>query len=81
MRKNIIISDRGQITLPSSLRKRLGFKPGSVVIVEDRQGEIVLKPAAVMEIEMYSDADISRWDEEDRLGPDEKESILKRIAS
>jgi len=81
MRKNVIVSDRGQITLPANLRKRLGFNPGSVVIVEDRQGEIILKPAAVMEIEMYSDADISRWDEDDRLKSVEKETALKRLAS
>jgi len=59
----------------------LGFNPGSVVIVEDREGEIVLKPAAVLEIEMYSDADISRWDENDRLKPVEKDTILKRMVS
>jgi len=79
MRKNVIVSDRGQITLPANFRKRLGFNPGSVVIVEDREGEIVLKPAVVMEIEMYSDADISRWDEDDRLKPGDKEAILKRV--
>jgi len=81
MRENIIVSDRGQITLPARLRKRMGLKPGTVIIVEDRRGEIVLKPAAVLEIETYSDTDISRWDEEDRLEPQEKKTILKRLTS
>jgi len=81
MRENVIVSDRGQITLPAKLRKRFGLKPGTVIIVEDRQGEIILKPAAVLEIETYSDADIARWDEEDRLEPEEKKTLLKHLAS
>jgi hypothetical protein len=28
-----------------------------------------VKPADVMEIEIYSDEEIARWDEEDRLEP------------
>jgi AbrB family looped-hinge helix DNA binding protein len=58
------------VTLPAALRKRLGIAPGDVLIVEDRDGELVFKPAAVLEIEHYSDAQIARWDQEDRLDDD-----------
>jgi hypothetical protein len=34
---------------------------------------VVIKPAEVLEIEMYSDAQIASWDEEDRLSPDESQ--------
>ena len=49
--------------------------------MEDRDGEIVLKPAAVLEIEVYTDEQISQWDEEDRLEPEERKSILRRLSA
>src|SRR5262245_52908604 len=32
MRETVIVSSRGQITLPAKVRKRLGITPGSVVL-------------------------------------------------
>lgn len=80
MRENIVISSRGQITLPASMRKKLGIQPGGVLIAEDRNGELVLRPAAVLEIETYTDADIAQWDKEDQLSPAEKAAIMKKLA-
>lgn len=40
-----------------------------------------MKPADVMEIEIYSDEEIARWDEEDRLDPIEREALLKNPMS
>ena len=45
MSQTLVVSSRGQITLPAATRKRLGIKGGDHVILEDRGGEIVLKPA------------------------------------
>lgn len=79
MRENLTVSSRGQITLPAALRKRLGIETGGVVIAEERQGELVLRPAAILEIEAYSDADIARWDAEDRLDETDRQAILQRF--
>ena len=38
-----------------------------------------MKPADVMRIEIYSDEEIARWDEEDRLDPIEREALLKNL--
>jgi antitoxin PrlF len=81
MPENLLVSNRGQITLPAALRKRFGIRPGDVVIVEERDGEIVLKPAAVLEIDNYTDEQIAQWDEADRLSPDEREAILGRLGA
>jgi antitoxin PrlF len=81
MQENLVVSSRGQITLPAALRKRLGIRPGDVVILQDRAGEIVLKPAVVMEIEAYDDEWIAQWDEEDRLEPEERERLLRRLSA
>jgi antitoxin PrlF len=79
MRESLTVSGRGQITLPANMRKRLGIEAGGVLIAEEREGDIVLRPAAVLEIETYSDTDIARWDAEDRLADAERTAILKRF--
>jgi len=78
MKENIVVSERGQITLPAAMRRRLGIKAGGVVVVEDRDGELVIRPAAVVELAAYSDEEIAEWDREDRLSPDERAWILKK---
>lgn len=79
MRETLIVSARGQITLPASMRNHLGIAPGSAVIVEERDGELMLKPAAVLEIDTYSAAQIADWDREDTLTADERKRILARL--
>ncbi len=79
MRENIIVSNRGQITLPAALRKRTGIQPGSIIIIEEQNGGLMLRPAAVFEVESYSDADIARWNREDQLAPHEKTAILEQV--
>jgi len=80
-RQTLTVSSRGQITLPAGLRKRLGIRPGGVLSAEERGGELVLRPAVVLEMETYTDVDIRRWDEEDRLSPGERDRILKRLGA
>jgi antitoxin PrlF len=79
MRQNLMVSSRGQITLPAKIRRRLGIQSGGIVIVEDRDREVILRPAAVVEIETYSEADIARWDKEDRLESTERGAVLKHL--
>ncbi len=79
MRENLIVSSRGQITLPASVRKRLGIGAGDILILEDLNGEIILRPAAVLEIEHYTDEQIAEWNDQDRLTPGEREKILRNL--
>ena len=79
MPQSLIVSSRGQITLPAATRKRLGIKGGDVVIVEDRGSEIVLKPALVIEIQHYSDDQIAQWDADDKLEEREHRRILDAV--
>jgi len=79
MKENVVVSGRGQVTLPAAMRKRLGIKGGGVVVVEDRDGELVIRPAAVVELAAYSDEVIAAWDREDRLSSEERARILKKV--
>lgn len=80
MAQTLIVSNRGQLTLPATLRKRFGLRNGGAVILEERGNELVLKPAAVLEIEMYADDQINSWIEEDRLLPEERADIIAGLA-
>ena len=79
MSETLIVSSRGQITLPAAIRKRLGISGGDVVILEDRGGEIVLKPGVVLEIQHYSEDEIARWDDDDKLEDEERARILNAV--
>jgi AbrB family looped-hinge helix DNA binding protein len=79
MRQTLIVSTRGQITLPADIRKRFGIRSGEPVILEDRNGELVLKPATVLEVEMYTPEQLAEWDREDQLSDAERAAILKRL--
>jgi len=79
MKETIIVSGRGQITLPASMRRRLGIRAGGVLVVEDRKGKLVLRPAAIVELDTYTEEEIARWEREDRLAPGEQSRILKKL--
>ena len=79
MKETLIVSGRGQITLPAAIRKKTGIREGSAVIIEDRDGELVLRPAAVFEIEMYTDKQVDEWSSADQMSPQEKTAVLRKI--
>lgn len=79
MSDTLIISERGQITLPASIRKKYGLKGGSAVIIEERNNELLLKPAAIMELDIYSDSQIAEWDKADQLSESERERIIRSL--
>ena len=81
MNETLVVSNRGQVTLPAALRKRLGIKSGDVMILEDRGDEIVLKPGVVVEFQLYRDEQVARWDAEDTLSDAERTRILARLST
>ncbi|WP_035272698.1 AbrB/MazE/SpoVT family DNA-binding domain-containing protein [Desulfonatronum thiodismutans] len=79
MHETLVVSKRGQVTLPAVLRKRMGIVAGGVLIAEERQGNIILRPAAVMEIDTYTENDISQWIAEDHLEVADRKALLERF--
>ena len=79
LREVLMVSSRGQVTLPAEMRRHLGIEPGGAVIVEECEGELRIKPAALTEVETYNDDQIAAWDRADVLGPKERGQILARL--
>lgn len=62
--KNISqVSPRGQVTLPASVRKALGLKPGDILLVEVEEGRVVLEPARVLPLEVYTEERIEEFNQ------------------
>ena len=39
-----VVTTKGQVVIPAKLRHRLGIKKGAKLYVEERKGEIILRP-------------------------------------
>lgn len=76
---NLIVSSRGQLTLPAEIRKKYGIDEGSVLVAEDRGGEIVLKPTVVLEFDCYTDDQIAQWVSEDAITEKEKAVVRAKL--
>jgi len=48
------VGKRGAIIVPANLRKRFGIEEGSLVIAEEKDDGILLRPAVVVPIERYT---------------------------
>jgi len=48
------IGKRGAFVIPARLRKRFGIREGSIVIAEEREDGILVRPAVVMPFERYT---------------------------
>jgi len=47
------VGRRGTVVLPAKLRRRLGIEEGSFVVAEEREDGILIRPAAVVPVEIY----------------------------
>lgn len=67
MQEVISITDRGTLTLPASIRKELGLTGGQqFIVLTTPEGELLLRPAATIPLEIYSEERICEFAEEDQ---------------
>jgi len=48
------VGRRGVVVIPSSFRKKYGFKEGSLVVAEAREEGVLLRPIVALPIEVYT---------------------------
>ncbi len=55
-RETCKVGKRGTIVIPSALRRQFGIEEGNLVIAEEREEGILIRPAIAMPLETYSPA-------------------------
>jgi AbrB family looped-hinge helix DNA binding protein len=65
------LGSKGQVSIPSAILRRLGLEGRSYLIVDESEdGAIVLRPAGVYPIEIYSDERIKESERENEIDPE-----------
>jgi antitoxin PrlF len=72
------LSERGTITLPAAVRRKLGLEGGDVLTVRLAGRSIVLTPAVLTPIELYTDERLAEFEQNAQL--DEHERAAARRA-
>jgi AbrB family looped-hinge helix DNA binding protein len=72
----ITVGSRGQVSIPKAILDRLGIRKQTPMLVEVApDGAIVLRPAAVYPLEIYTPERIREFDDADPLSPSEQEHL------
>jgi AbrB family looped-hinge helix DNA binding protein len=48
------VGKRGTVVIPAALRRRFGIEEGSLIIAEDREEGILIRPAVAVPLESYT---------------------------
>lgn len=65
MQNKVTINERGVVTIPAAIRAAFGLKANDELIVEDTDQGILLRPAISVPIEIYSEARIAEFAEDE----------------
>jgi len=72
------LGKKGQLSLPRTILKRLGLTGQELLLVDIApDGSIVLRPAGVYPLEIYSDRRVAEFLDEDRLSPREARRLRR----
>ena len=55
------VGKRGAIVVPAPLRRKFGIEEGSLVIAEERDDGILIRPAVAVPVEIYSPARVAEF--------------------
>jgi len=48
------VGKRGTIVLPAKLRRRFGIEEGSLIVAEEREEGVLIRPAVALPVEIYT---------------------------
>lgn len=72
------LGKKGQLSLPAAVLRKLGLQGAATLLVEATDdGAVVLRPAAVYPIELYTDERIKEFDTASRHTAAEKARLRK----
>lgn len=77
----IKLGPKGQLSVPKGVMQRLGLKGGEPLLLEvTEDGAIVLRPAGIYPLEVYSDRRIEEFLEADELSEGEGASLSRALS-
>lgn len=72
------LGKKGQLNVPRGVMKRLGLEGGEAMLVEvDEEGAILLRPAGVYPLELYSDERVREFLAADHLTKEERKKLMR----
>jgi AbrB family looped-hinge helix DNA binding protein len=74
------LGKKGQVSLPATVLRKLGLEGRATLLVEATEdGAVILRPAAVYPIELYSDARVKEFEDADRLSAPLAKRVQKAL--
>jgi AbrB family looped-hinge helix DNA binding protein len=75
------LGKKGQVSLPAGVLRKLGLQGTSATLTVEttEDGALVLRPAAVYPVEIYSEARVKEFEDADRLAPQEAARLAKAL--
>jgi len=71
---------KGQVSLPAALLRKLGLEGKATLLVEATDdGAVILRPAAVYPVELYSDARVKQFEDANRLSAPDAKRMRKAL--
>jgi len=78
--ETVKLGKKGQISIPKAILERLGLEAETLLLVETTpDGSILLRPAGVYPVEVYSDARIREFHHEDEMSSDEANRLRETV--
>ena len=72
------LGKKGQVSIPAALMRRLGLEGDSWLIADiSDDGALVLRPAGVYPIEIYTDERIKEFERENEVDPEIERLVRK----
>ena len=74
------LGKKGQLSLPAAVLRKLGLQGAATLLVEaTADGTVVLRPAGVYPIELYTDARVAEFDRANKHTESEKARLRKAL--
>ena len=76
----VVLGEKGQVTIPRAVRKKMRLNGGDPLLLDlAPDGSIVLKPAGVYPVEIYTEERLKEFAREDRMTPSERKRLAKAL--
>jgi len=73
------VGRRGTVVLPARVRRKYALEEGSLLIVEEREEGVMLRPAAAYPVEMYPPARVAEFLLNNAVDADDYRQAVKEV--